>query len=128
MKFSTPTSPDVESQSRSSFDRIHTVTSDSFEEAVLHAKGPVVAEFMSYGCSHCRAMEPILQEVAGMVAPDETIFRVNVGVEQQLMDDYQVRGTPTLIMFLDGREVSRVEGPRPIVSTVLAAVTEPFKQ
>jgi thioredoxin 1 len=128
MKLNTPRSPDVESPRHGSPDKIRTVTSDTFEEMVLDAEGPVVAEFMSYGCTHCRAMEPILQEVAGMVAPDETIIRVNVAVEARLAARYQVRGTPTLIMFLDGSEVARVEGPRPIVSTVLAAVTEPFEQ
>ena len=128
MKFSTPRSPDVESSSDSSFDRIRTVTGGTFDEKVLHAQGPVVAEFMSYGCVHCRAMEPILQEVAGMVAPGETIVRVNVAVEQDLATSFQVRGTPTLIMFSDGHEVARNEGPPPIVSTVLAAVTDPFEQ
>jgi thioredoxin 1 len=119
---------DVRSPENSSPDRIRTVTSDDFDELVLHAEGPIVAEFMSYGCTHCRVMEPILQQVAGMVTPDESIVRVNIAVEQELAASYQVRGTPTLIMFRDGRELARVEGPRPIVSTVLTAVTQPFEQ
>jgi thioredoxin-like negative regulator of GroEL len=109
-----------------SHDRILTVTSSTFEERVLNAEGPIVAEFMSYGCTHCRTMEPILQQVAGMVEPDETIVRVNIAVEQALAASYGIRGTPTLIMFLGGRELARVEGPSPDVSAVLAAVTQPF--
>jgi thioredoxin 1 len=118
----------VESVRHGSGDRIRTVTSGTFEEIVLGAEVPVVAEFMSYGCTHCRIMEPILQEVAGIVEPNETVVRVNVAVEQELATSYQVQGTPTLIMFLDGREVARVEGPSPSVPTVLAAVTQPFEQ
>jgi thioredoxin 1 len=128
MRLNTLRSPDRESPKRSSQDRIRTVTGGTFEELVLDAEGPVVAEFMSYGCAHCRVMEPILQQVARLVEPDETIVRINIAVEQQLAASYAVEGTPTLVMFLDGREVARVEGPRPDVSTVLAAVTQPFEQ
>jgi len=128
MRLNTIRNPDVASPSRSARDNIRTVTSATFEELVLDAKGPVVAEFMSYGCTHCRVMEPILQQVAGMVSPDETIVRVNIAVERELAVSYQVQGTPTLIMFLDGRERARVEGPNPTVSTVLSAVTKPFEQ
>ena len=128
MRLNTLRSPDRESPKRSSQDRIRTVTGGTFEELVLDAEGPVVAEFMSYGCAHCRVMEPILQRVARLVEPDETIVRINIAVEQRLAASYAVEGTPPLIMFLDGREVARVEGPRPDVSTVLAAVTQPFEQ
>ena len=128
MRLNTLRSPDRESPKRSSQDRIRTVTGGTFEELVLDAEGPVVAEFMSYGCAHCRVMEPILQQVAAMVEPGETIVRINIAVEQRLAASYAVEGTPTLVMFLEGREVGRVEGPRPDVSTVLAAVTQPFEQ
>ena len=40
---------------------------------------------------------------------------------------YQIQGTPSLIMFLDGNEVGRVEGPSPTVASVLTAVTQPFE-
>lgn len=128
MRLNTLSTTDVESSRPRQRDWIRTVTSGSFEELVLDAEGPVAVEFMSYGCTHCRVMEPILQQVAGMIAPDETIVRVNIAVEQQLAASYQVQGTPTLVMFLGGREVARVEGPQPVVATVLAAVTQPFGQ
>ena len=128
MRLNTLRSPDRESPKRSSQDRIRTVTGGTFEELVLDAEGPVVAEFMSYGCAHCRVMEPILQQVARLVEPDETIVRINIAGEQRLAASYAVEGTPTLVMFLEGREVGKVEGPRPDVSTVLAAVTQPFEQ
>jgi thioredoxin 1 len=92
---------------------IRTVTSASFDQRVLEATGPVVVEFMSYGCVHCRAIEPVLQQVAEMVKSKEEIFRVNTAVEQGLSDSCQVQGTPTRIMFLHGREAGRCEGPPP---------------
>lgn len=72
-------------------------------------------------------MEPVLQKVAQMVEPKEKIFRINVALEQDLADRYRIEGTPTFIMFLNGTEVGRAEGPPPAVSSILAMVTEPFK-
>ena len=110
-----------------SSDNIQTVTSSTFTRLVLEAEGPIVVEFMSYGCAHCRAIEPILEQVAEMVNPKVRIFRVNIAVEQELAGSYQIQGTPTLVMFLDQYEVGRVEGPSPTVSSVLTAVTQPFE-
>ena len=107
--------------------KIRTVTSATFDQWVLEGNGPIVVEFMSYGCVHCRAMEPILQQVAELLKSKEEIFRVNTAVEPELSDSYQVQGTPTLIMFLQGKEVGRFEGPSPTVASVLAAVTQPFE-
>jgi thioredoxin-like negative regulator of GroEL len=61
------------------------------------------------------------------VAAQETLFRVNIAVEEDLAGSYRINGTPTLIMFLNGKEVGRVDGPNPTVKSVLAAVTEPFQ-
>jgi thioredoxin 1 len=105
---------------------IESVTSESFRASVLEAPGPIAVEVMSYGCAHCRAIEPVLQEVAESVASTEKIVRVNVAVEQELASTYQIQGTPTFVMFRDGREVGRVEGPHPTVASVLGAVTGPF--
>jgi len=69
----------------------------------------------------------VLQQVAGMVNATEKIFRVNNAVDQELVDSYEILGTPTLVMFLNGNEVARVEGPRPTVSSVLSIVTQAFQ-
>jgi len=112
---------------RESTGKIQTVTASTFTRLVLEAEGPIAVEFMSYGCAHCRAIEPVLEQVAEMVKAQEKIFRVNIAVEQELAESYQIEGTPTLIMFLDRNEVGRVEEPSPTVSSVLAAVTQPFE-
>jgi thioredoxin 1 len=112
---------------RGSNDSIGTVTGSTFSSLILEAEGPIVVEFMSYGCAHCRAIEPVLEKVAEMVKSKEKIFRVNTAVEEDLADTYSILGTPTFIMFLNGKEVGRVEGPQPTVSSVLTAVTQPFE-
>jgi thioredoxin 1 len=110
-----------------SIDTIQTVTGNTFSALVLEGQGPMAVEFMSYGCAHCRVIEPVLQQVANMIEPKEKVFRVNIAIERELADSYEIQGTPTLIMFLNGREVGRVEGPHPTVSSVLKVVTQPFE-
>jgi|ERR1700689_1625269 thioredoxin 1 len=112
---------------RGSNDNIGTVTGSTFSSLVLEAEGPIAVEFMSYGCAHCRALEPVLEKVAETMKSNEKIFRVNTAVEEELSDSYEIVGTPTLIMFLNGKEVGRVEGPHPTVSSVMTAVAQPFE-
>ena len=109
-------------------DQIETVTSSEFSAVVLAGAGPIAVEFMSYGCPHCRTIEPVLQRVAEMVKSKEKIVRVNVAIEPELASSYNVEGTPSLIMFLNGRQVGRIEGPNPTVASVLTAVTHPFNR
>jgi thioredoxin 1 len=107
-------------------DHIQTVTGNTFKPWVLEASGPIAVEFMSYGCVHCREMEPVLQQVAEMVTSKEKFFRVNTADDQELTNTYEIQGTPTIVMFLNGKEVGRAEGPAPTVSSLLTAVTHPF--
>jgi thioredoxin-like negative regulator of GroEL len=109
-----------------SCDGIRSLDAAGFEVHVLQGHGPIAVEFMSYSCAHCGAMEPVLQQVAETLRSREPIFRVNVAVEVDLASTYEIEGTPTLIMFSEGREVGRSEGPDPDAATVLEAVTAPF--
>jgi thioredoxin 1 len=106
---------------------IRDVDGSTFEALVLHGAGPIVVEFMSYGCAHCRALEPVIEQVAQTLAPSETFFRVNVATDQDLADSYEITATPTLVFFRDGRTLGRVEGPRPASSSLVGVVTQPFK-
>jgi thioredoxin 1 len=105
---------------------IMTVTGATFDALVLQADRPTIVEFMSYGCTHCRALEPVLGQVATSLAARERTLRVNVALDAQLASDYRIRVTPTLLMFLGGREVGRLEGPRPNAASLRASVTRPF--
>ena len=105
---------------------IRTVDGDSFNREVLHAAPRVAVEFMSYGCGYCRAIEPIVQRVANLIAAEVTVLRVSIAAEPELASRYQIAGTPTFVMFLNGTEVGRSEGPDPTQSAVTEAITRPF--
>jgi len=108
-------------------DSIRTATSSSFSSEVLNGAGPIVVEFMSFDCGHCQLLEPVLQDVARRLGDEETIFRVDTAVAQDLTSSYQIDGTSTRLMFLDGNEVGRVTGPQPVESSLFDALTEPFR-
>jgi thioredoxin 1 len=107
-------------------DDIHAVSGGTFQSLVLDGVGPIVVELMSYGCGYCRALEPSLRQVAAELRGKVQFFRVNIGVEGELATSYEVQGTPTLLLFRDGQEIARIEGPTPSSESLLEAVTGPF--
>ena len=108
-------------------DNLKTVTRDTFDSLVLQRKGPIAVEFMSYGCAHCRLLEPIIQQVAAKLKGQAAVFRVNTAVEGDLVYSYGIEGTPTLLLFRDGKIVGRSEGPTPTLANILAIITQPFE-
>lgn len=105
---------------------LQSLTEETFDHLVLKAAGPVAVEFMSYSCEHCRAMEPVLEQVATMVNGKEKIFTVNVATEQALADRFGIQLTPSFLMFLNGKKVGQVAGINPSIPSVLTAISHPF--
>ncbi|MBC7386185.1 MAG: thioredoxin family protein [Cryobacterium sp.] len=107
--------------------KIKTLTSDAFQREIGRGSGQCAVEFMSYSCSFCGQLEPALQEVAGILESRVKIFRVNTATESGLVENFRIDSTPTLIMFRDGKNVGRIEGPSPTVPSLLTAISQPFK-
>ena len=66
----------------------------------------VLAEFYTKGCALCQAIEPVLGNVAR--ATDATVVTVNPGEDLDLVDRFDVRSVPTLLLFEDGDLVDRM--------------------
>ena len=109
-------------------DAITTANAVNFKKLVLDSTGQTVVEFMSYGCSYCREIEPLIQQVARAQEPYTKFVRVNVEMDAELEQDFRISGTPTFVMFFNGVEVGRDEGPNPTLANLTAIVTEPFIQ
>jgi len=123
--WTTPPEPRTPPADRSG--TIQTISGDEFTDRVLGGEGPVVVEFMSYGCRHCRYMEPVLKEIAIMLRSEVRFFRIDAAFERTLAADCAITGTPTIVMFSDGREVRRLEGPDPALESLLSSIRQPFE-
>jgi len=85
------------------------VTQATFENEVLKSDVPVLADFNAGWCGPCRAMKPMLEELAE-TNPGFKIVSIDIDAEDELAEDYDVSSIPCLVVFKDGEEVNRSVG------------------
>lgn len=88
---------------------IQEVKRESFEELVLKSKKPVLLDFYTSACSHCRTMEVILKAVAE-ARPDISVVKMNVEGASDICAAYGVSRVPTLLAIKEGSVTARQEG------------------
>ncbi len=93
--------------------QIMTVTTSTFETDVLKATRPILVDFWATWCGPCRMVSPILEELAQEWADKLTIAKLDVDAEPAIAAKYQIMSIPTMILFKDGQEVTRLMGAMP---------------
>ena len=83
-------------------DRIVHVTDGSFEDDVLKAEDPVLVDYWAEWCGPCKAIAPILGEIAEEYAGRLKIAKLNIDENPSTPPKYGIRGIPTLMLFKDG--------------------------
>ena len=89
------------------------VTDDSFRQDVLEASGPVLVDFWAEWCGPCKAVGPILDELARDYAGKLTVAKVDIDENPMTPNEYAVRGIPTMLLFRDGKLLDQKVGAMP---------------
>ena len=89
---------------------IVTLTDTNFPQEVLKSSLPVLVDFWAEWCSPCRAVSPILDELASEYDGRVKIGKVNIEDYQGLAAEYGVRAIPTLLLFKDGQVTDQIVG------------------
>lgn len=80
-----------------------TVSDESFEQDVLNADGPVIVDFWAEWCGPCKALSPLVDELANEMQDRVKIVKMNIDENPHTPTKYGVRGIPTLMVFKGGQ-------------------------
>ena len=90
------------------------ITDQTFEREALQTRGrPVLVDCWAPWCGPCRAVGPVLDQLAGESQGRYRITKLNVDENPQTASRFQVASIPTMLIFKDGRLIDRIVGAQP---------------
>lgn len=82
---------------------IQAISDDTFEAEVVESKVPVLVDFWAPWCGPCKAIAPILEDLAQKYGDQVKFVKLDVDANPGTPPKFGVRGIPTLILFKDGQ-------------------------
>jgi thioredoxin 1 len=89
---------------------VHEVSDTTFDSEVLQSTTPVLIDFWAPWCAPCRAIAPVVEELAGEYAGKLKVVKINVDDNPQTPSKYGVRGIPNLLIIQGGQVKDQIVG------------------
>jgi len=104
-------------------DKIANLTTADFKSTVAAATTPLLVDFWAPWCGPCKAIAPILEELAVEFDGKVKIAKVNIDDNDAIAAEYGIRAIPTMLLFKGGQVAEQIVGmmPKAALKTKLAA-------
>ena len=89
-----------------------TITEKNFEQEVIQSDMPVLVDFWATWCGPCRMLAPVLAEIAEDYGDQIKVGKINVDEERDLTIRFGIESIPTVLLFKDGKMISKSVGFR----------------
>jgi thioredoxin 1 len=88
------------------------VTDDTFTSEVLEADKPVLVDFWAPWCGPCKALAPVLAQIADEHADKITVVKLDIDDNPVTAGDLRIMSIPTMTLFVDGRPATTISGAK----------------
>ena len=91
-------------------DKIIQLSSEVFETTVSKSFIPIVVDFWAPWCGPCKAIAPILDDLAEELAGKAQICKLNIDDHSSIAEKFSIKAIPTILIFKDGEVVESIQG------------------
>ena len=92
---------------------VTSIGDNEFKKSVLESSQPVLVDFWATWCAPCRAIAPVVEELATKYDGQIKFHKMDIDEHQETPQQYEIKSIPTLLLFKGGRVVQQIVGAVP---------------